>query len=83
MNYILLAILFYLLYRFITGFVLPVAKTTSQVRKQFHNMKEQMNEAQRQHNGNNSNSASSNGVDQKPKFDIEGEYIPFEELKDK
>jgi hypothetical protein len=80
MNYIFYAILVYLLYRFITGFVLPVAKATSQVKKQFSAMH---NQAETQQAGNQSRGRSSiNGVDQKPKYDVEGEYIKFEEIKD-
>ena len=85
MSYVLFAILAYLLFRFIVGFVLPVARTTSQVRKQFNSMKEQMNT--HQHGGqqpHQNGKSSVNGFpDQRPKYDIEGEYIPFEETKDK
>ena len=80
MNYIVYAILVYLLYRFITGFVLPVAKATSQVKKQFNAMHQQA-EAQ-QANNQSYNHSTVNGVDQKPKYDVEGEYIKFEEIKD-
>jgi hypothetical protein len=85
MSYILIAILCYLLFRFIVGFVLPVARTTSQVRKQFHSMKEQMdahqNADQQQHSSNKTNVNAF--PDQRPNYDIEGEYIPFEETKEK
>ena len=85
MSYILIAILCYLLFRFIVGFVLPVARTTSQVRKQFNSMREQMDA---QHGGGqqqqSSKKANVNGYpDQRPKYDIEGEYISFEETKEK
>lgn len=80
MTYLFYAILIYLLYRFITGFVLPVIKTSSQVRQQFRNMHQQAHTGNgRQHAYDHS---SKNGVDQKPKFDMEGEYIKFEEVKD-
>jgi hypothetical protein len=35
MNVFVLAILIYLLYRFIAGFLIPVIRTTSHVRQQF------------------------------------------------
>ena len=38
MNVFVLAILIYLLYRFIAGFLIPVIRTTSHVRQQFNNM---------------------------------------------
>jgi hypothetical protein len=85
MSYVLFAILAYLLFRFIVGFVLPVARTTSQVRKQFNSMKEHMNA--QQHGEQQPHSTGKNNVngfpDQRPKYDIEGEYISFEETKDK
>jgi hypothetical protein len=89
MTYIFYAILLYLLYRFVVGFLLPVIRTTSQVKKQFNAMKEQMEGArqaagQQQHahayNNQSDNSRTTiNSVNQKPKYDIEGEYISFEE----
>ncbi len=38
MNVFVLAILFYLLYRFIGGFLIPLFRTTVHMRRQFHNM---------------------------------------------
>lgn len=82
MQYIFYAILLYLLYRFITGFVIPVARTTSQVKRQFEAMRQQANaeggsDAQQ---GNRSGYANVH-PSQKPKYDVEGEYIQFEEVK--
>lgn len=79
MSYVLIAILLYLAYRFITGFVMPVARTTTQVRKQFQNMKEQMEKAQQQQQSGGRPPVQETA--QKPKFDVEGEYIPFEDVK--
>ncbi len=81
MNYVFYAILIYMLFRFITGFVLPVAKATSQVKKQFRAMHEEAG-AQQGYNGQQSHTTSVNSVDQRPKYDVEGEYIKFEEVKD-
>ena len=79
MGYIFDIILVYLLYRFIVGFIIPVVRTTSHVKKQFNSMKEQM---ETQQAGQQNGRSSVNGVDQKPKYDVEGEYIKFEEIKD-
>jgi hypothetical protein len=79
MSYVLLAIILYLLYRFITGFVIPVARTTTQVRQQFQSMKEQMEKAQQQQQSGGRTPVQETA--QKPKFDVEGEYIPFEDVK--
>lgn len=78
MQYIFVGILIYLIYRFITGFVLPVYKATSMVKKQFGSMKEQMEKAAESHNQGFSEST----VTDKPNFDIGGEYIQFEEIKE-
>jgi len=88
MNVIFLAILFYLLYRFITGFLIPVFRTTKHVREQFSQMRGgQMN------NQPDSGAAGSTGATQnatpkgsrtgrRPNSSKVGEYIDFEEVKE-
>jgi hypothetical protein len=44
----LLAIVFYLLYRFVFHFLLPIVRTTRHVREQFRNMQGGMNQQQQQ-----------------------------------
>ena len=51
MKFVLIAFGIYLLYRFIFSFVIPVIKTTSQVKQQFGAMKEKMEEAYNQQAG--------------------------------
>ena len=81
-----LAIVLYLLYRFVFNFLLPVVKTTRQVREQFKNMQEG--------NGHNAGGGYNTGSNynagpqqpgqqqqQKPKQPPAGEYIDFEEVK--
>ncbi len=72
MNYIFYAILFYLLYRFITGFIIPVIATTSQVKKQFSNMNREAQ--QQQETRTSSGGTTIKPVDQKPKYDVDGDY---------
>jgi apolipoprotein N-acyltransferase len=87
MGYVLTAILIYIAYRFIVGFVIPVARTTSQVKRQFSAMKEQMEQAQQQYQQQYNQQYQSAGSEPQPrpgakgKYDIEGEYIPFEDVK--
>jgi len=91
MNVIFLAILFYLLYRFITGFLIPVFRTTRHVREQFSQMKgQQMNnppgagttgsaggsQASPHHAAPKGSRAS-----RRPNTSKVGEYIDFEEIK--
>ena len=78
MTYLLIAFLLYLAFRFITGFLIPVVRTTSQVKKQFNHMREQMQQTQ---SSGEPFKSSNNSTTQKPKYDVEGEYIPFEEVK--
>jgi hypothetical protein len=83
MNVFVLAILIYLLYRFIAGFLIPVIRTTSHVRQQFNNMN-------RQQNGQTPNGQAPNTKDPTPNAQSKsshsgapkvGEYIDFEEVK--
>jgi Sec-independent protein translocase protein TatA len=83
MSYLLLGILLFVLYNFITGFVVPVVRTTSQVKRQFNAMRQQMEEAQQQYQQQaqgpeTRQQTKSRGT--KGKYDMEGEYIPFEEV---
>jgi hypothetical protein len=78
-GYIIGGILIYLIYRFITGFVWPVYKATSGMKKQFEHMRRQMERDPSYNQGPQQQSP----VDEKPKFDPGGDYIPFEEIKEK
>lgn len=76
MNVFVLAILFYLLYRFIGVLIIPVFRTTRHMRQQFNDM-----------NGKEKGPAApgANSAEQaaKPKSGSStvGEYIDFEEVK--
>jgi hypothetical protein len=74
-----LAIVLYLLYRFIFGFLLPVVRTTRHVRQQFRNMQEGANADPGGSRGPASQQQPRQG--QKPKQPPVGEYIDFEEVK--
>ena len=85
-----LAIVLYLLYRFVFNFVVPIARTTRQVRQQFRNMQEMHNQQDpfQGTNGNHetygrqSHGSSASAQPKKPASnDKGGEYIDFEEIK--
>lgn len=89
-----LAIVFYLLYRFVFNFLVPVARTTRHVRQQFRSMAE-MQEAMRQQQAQGQGYADqghpgqaqarpSAQSQQRPaeKRPPEGDYIDFEEIKE-
>jgi hypothetical protein len=78
MNVFVLSILFYLAYRFIGGFIIPLFRTTKTMRQQFNNM-----------GGQNTNPGAprtedpqaSPGSTPKPNASKVGEYIDFEEIR--
>ena len=75
-----LAIVLYLLYRFVFNFLLPVVRTTRQVRQQFRNMQEGVGGEQQPFNGGERvhTQKKQQGPAQKPPA---GDYIDFEEIK--
>jgi hypothetical protein len=74
-RYILLFLLGYFLIRFIFGFVIPVYKTTKQVKKQFADMQQKVQEP---FNGQTKQPAEPVKEEQKPQ---KKEYLDFEEVK--
>ncbi|MDH7463550.1 DUF4834 family protein [Chitinophagaceae bacterium 26-R-25] len=90
-EFIFWAIGLYILYKLVFDFIIPVARTTQTVRKQFRTMQEQMNGQGRgfneYYNQTNSSQSSENNSGfsvnerhSKPVGDKE-DYIDFEEVK--
>ncbi len=76
--YILLyGFLAYLFYKLLFNFILPVYRTTKQVKKSFREMQENM----QQQTGHPSQKASENSSKTKATGKV-GDYIDFEEVKD-
>ena len=75
-----LAIVLYLLYRFVFNFLLPVVRTTRQVRQQFRNMQEGMGEQQSFGSGER---VQTQQKQERPSGGKppKGDYIDFEEIK--
>lgn len=78
MSVILYALLFFFLYNLIVKVVLPVYRTTRQIKKQFSQMKQQFRqpEAATQQSGTTSQTPPP-----KKQASKLGEYIDFEEVK--
>jgi hypothetical protein len=80
-----LGVVLYLLYGFLFNFLLPIIKTTRQVRGQFRNMHESMNRDQASGNTAHGTAQSATGQSKKPdpprSSSTIGEYIDFEEIK--
>ena len=67
--------LLYLLYRLVFHFIIPIYKTTKQVKKSFRQMHEQM------HQQSKAPYNEPHAPETKPRTNEAGEYIDFEEIK--
>ena len=76
MRVLLYVFLIYLFYQFIFKFIIPVYKTTQQVKKGFREMHDRMNDASTTSQQSSPRTQSTNGSSNKI-----GEYIDFEEIK--
>lgn len=84
MRYVLWAILIYVLYKFIVGFVIPVFKVSRQMKKQMKEFKTHMQNQQEQfYQQQNAANPQQNTSTTKTPFNTNktDEYIDFEEVK--
>ncbi|HEY4155189.1 MAG TPA: hypothetical protein VGM24_07170 [Puia sp.] len=82
MNVFFLAILLYLLYRFIVGLVIPIFRTTRHVRQQFQQMNGQgPGQAPGQPDAGGPQTRTKTRDAAHPDTSKVGEYIDFEEVK--
>jgi type II secretory pathway component PulM len=83
LSYFIWAIIAYIVYRFIVGFVWPIYKTTRQIKKQFNTMRDKAAEMQDRFAQTTTNDSqrptSPSPSASKPKKD---DYLDFEEIKD-
>jgi Sec-independent protein translocase protein TatA len=77
LRYLFYAFLIYLAYRLIFHFIIPIYKTTRQVKKQFREMHSQMEDQMNQQQPNQQTMPPK----QEDKKAPAGEYIDFEEVK--
>lgn len=80
LRYLLYALLIYMAYRLIFHFIIPVYKTTKQMRRQFQDIHNKMNEQMNRSNETNGERQHSNPSPSKEQV---GDYIDFEEVKKK
>jgi len=78
-----LAFLFYILYKFVFGFLVPVFRTTQKIKAGFRDIRAQ---AEQNMNGQQANTTQANGSstgssNEKKKQPV-GDYIDFEEIKE-
>ena len=77
LRFLLYAFLIYLAYRLVFHFIIPVYKTTRQVKKQFREMHSRMEDQMNQYQANQQNPTPQ----PENKKEQAGDYIEFEEVK--
>ena len=77
-RYLLYFFLLYLLIRLVFNFIIPVFKTTRQVKKEFRNMHNNMQDYMNQEQGTKEQVST---PDKNPPEKAAGDYIDFEEVK--
>lgn len=70
--------LLYMLYKLVFDFIIPVARTTKQVKKQFSEMSSKMQEQMNQQQANANTYRDNHSSEKKT---VSGDYIDFEEVK--
>jgi hypothetical protein len=80
LRYLLLAFTIYFAYRFIVNFLIPVVKTTRQVKKQFDSVREQQAYQQQAQQPHQQHQAKASPV-QKSSKASDSDYLEFEEIK--
>ena len=78
LSFLFFAFLFYVLFKLVFDFLVPIYRTTRQVRKNFREMQQKMQE---QPHGPATHQASQNGTIKQEKKPT-GDYIDFEEVKE-
>ncbi len=77
-RYLLYAFLIYLAYRFIFHFIIPIYKTTKQVKKQFREMHSRMEDHMNQQQANQQTATPQ---PENKNQQVGGDYIDFEDVK--
>lgn len=83
MTYILLAILFYFVYIFTVRFVIPIVRNTNEIKRRMRDIKSQQSEYARQRRAGETNVYTEDASFSEESYADKGEYIEFEEIKDK
>ena len=81
LKYLFYIFLAYMLYQVVFKLIIPIYRTTRQVKKSFRDMQEQMN-AHAQAQGRPPVDETVNQTNNRPNEKKTGEYIDFEEIKD-
>ena len=79
LSFLFYTFLFYVLFKLVVNFIIPVYRTTKQVKKSFRDMQERMQEQQQQHSAPYQQQSHSSDTKKREPL---GDYIDFEEVKD-
>ncbi|MBN8865402.1 MAG: hypothetical protein J0H92_18655 [Sphingobacteriales bacterium] len=79
MKIILYALLIWFLYNLVFRFIIPIYRASRQMKRQFNQVRERMEEEQRRQQ--EASSAPGFQESQRPKAPPAGDYIDFEEVK--
>ncbi|RYY39004.1 MAG: hypothetical protein EOO08_12050 [Chitinophagaceae bacterium] len=79
LTYLFWLVLGYLAFRFIVGFVIPMVRTTRQVKRSFREMNQRMNE---RFGGADNGQAGTQKVQPSGPAPRKDDYIDFEEIKE-
>ena len=80
-KFIVYMFLGYLLFRFITGFLIPVFRTGKQIKRQFNDMQQRMEEQMKQQQAASHTADNNPHTEKSTSKSSTGEYIDFEEVK--
>lgn len=78
LSFLFYAFLVYVLFKLVVNFIMPVYRTTKQVKKSFRDMQERMQEQHQQQSAAYPHQQQPSAKKQQPL----GDYIDFEEVKD-
>lgn len=78
LSFLFFAFLFYLLFKLVFDFAIPIYKTSRQLKRKFKDMHEQMNGPMPEGSKKQAEKKASATTEKKPSSD----YIDFEEVKD-
>lgn len=79
LSFLFYAFLVYVLYKLVVNFIIPVYKTTKQVKKSFRDMQDRMQEQHQQQSAAYQQQQPSTATKKQQPL---GDYIDFEEVKD-
>lgn len=82
LGFLFLVFVFYLAYRLIFDFIIPVYRTTRKIKQGFRDMHQQMNQHAQQYNQGSQHNQPNQPFNQATNKGNSGDYIDFEEIKD-